>query len=463
MAQKQSSAFAWLQRLGRSLMLPIATLPAAGILNRFGQSDMLGAVVRDDTGAVIDRTGLVSVLGDWLDPVARVLAAAGGAVFDNLPIIFAVGVAVGMARKADGSTGVAALFGYLVLRGVLDVLAPWFGAGEPGSETINYGVLAGILIGIISAVLWQRFYRVKLPDVLAFFGGRRFVPIVVSLAAIGLGLVLALLYPAFNWLINQQLGGWLMHSDNSIVAGFVFGVANRLLVPFGLHHLLNSIPWFQLGNCTSPTGGDLHGDLTCFMQGTADTSQWTGSFMTGFFPIMMFGLMGAALAFAHTAFPERRRATTSLMVTVALTAFLTGITEPLEYSFAYVAFPLYLVHAVLTGLSLAIMNAIGAKMGFNFSAGATDFLINMTKSAGYSGGWLRGPVAIVAVGLVFFVIYYFLFRFLIVRFNWPTPGREVAEGEDTFADAQATAAARTGKAAADTGDDDALPPLIDQG
>ena len=471
--KKRSSAFSWAQRLGRSLMLPIATLPAAGLLLRFGQPDMLGRVNED--GSV---TGLAAHLGTWLDPVSQVLSAAGGAVFDNLPIIFAVGVAIGMAKRSDGSTGIAGLFGYLVFAGVLNVMAQWTGAGDP--KTINYGVLGGILIGIIAAKSWERHYRQKLPDVLAFFGGRRFVPMVVSVYATALAIVMGFLYPAFNWLINEKLGGFLMGEGNGVLGGFVFGTANRLLVPFGLHHLLNSIPWFQLGSCTSSQNGEtLHGDLTCFLNGTPETSGWTGSYMTGFFPIMMFGLVGAALAFAHTAFPERKKVTTALMVSVAATAFLTGITEPLEYSFAYVAFPLYAIHAVLTGLSLAVVNFLGAKMGFSFSAGFTDFAINATKSADYSGGWLRGPVTIILVGLVFMAIYYFLFRFLIVKFHFATPGREVEEGADALAAGQAAAKERTGKAAVEgatatsgTGtppaakhvsrDDDDIPPLIDQ-
>ncbi len=447
MATHHSAAFAFAQRLGRSLMLPIATLPAAGILVRLGQDDMLGRVVTKD--GVTTASGLAQFL-PWLDPVSQVLAAAGGAVIDNLPIIFAVGVAIGMARKSDGSTGLAGLFGYLVFSGVLKVMAQWMGTvpatSVDGSKTINYGVLGGILVGFIAAKLWERFYRIKLPDVLAFFGGRRFVPMVTSLATTALAIVMGFIYPIFNWLINDKLGGFLMNEHSSVLGGFIFGIVNRLLVPFGLHHLINSIPWFQLGSCTSAVDGTTkNGDLTCFLNGTPETAAWTGSYMTGFFPIMMFGLVGAALAIAHTAFPERKKATTALMISVAATAFLTGITEPLEYSFAYVAFPLYAVHAVLTGTSLAIINFLGAKMGFSFSAGFTDFALNATKSADYSGGWLKGPITIIVVGLIYFVIYYFLFRFLIVKFNFATPGREVEEGTDSFADAQAVAAERTGK------------------
>ena len=479
--KKSSGAFAVAQRLGRSLMLPIATLPAAGLLIRLGQEDMLGA------------KGLAQHLA-WMQPVADVMAAAGGAVFDNLPLIFAVGVAVGFARKADGSTGVAALFGYLVYRGVTWVMAPIV-MGKPGplepkqleclhgldantdkiaqvgpwnqgvkvcdlatQTPINYGVLGGIIIGITAALLWRRFYRVKLPDWLAFFGGRRFVPIVTSVVAIVIALVLSFIYPAFNWLLNEKIGGWLESAGapgatgfGALAAAFVFGTVNRLLIPFGLHHLLNSLPWFQLGSCQG-ADGELHGDISCFISGTSG-NEWTGTFMTGFFPIMMFALPAAALAIWRTARPERRKATGALMVSVALTAFLTGITEPIEYAFAYVAFPLYAVHAVLTGTSLAVVNVLGAKDGFGFSAGAIDYLLNFGKSAQLSGGVVRGPIMIIIVGLVYAAIYYFVFSFLIKKLDFKTPGRE-DDDVDSFKEAQAAAVESTGQGAQAAGSAD---------
>ena len=437
--QRTGGAFASVQRLGRSLMLPIATLPAAGLLLRLGQADMLGA------------DGLAARVG-WVQPVADVFAAAGGAVFSNLPVIFAVGVAVGFARRSDGSTGVAGLFGYLVFQAVLEALAPFWGTGGDGKDTpdtINYGVLGGIIMGLTAATLWQRYHRIKLPDWLAFFGGRRFVPIITSGAAVLIAVAMAAIYPAFNWLINDRLGGWLMEAGTeggagAAVAAFVFGTANRLLLPLGLHHLLNSIPWFQLGSCTDAEGQTLHGDLTCFFSGVEGTNAWTGSFMTGFFPIMMFALPGAALAIWRTARPERRKATGALMVSVALTAFLTGITEPLEYAFAYIAFPLYVIHAVLTGLSLALVNLLGIKDGFTFSAGAFDYVLNFGKSAELSGGALAGPILLVVIGLAYGVVYYVLFRFLILTFDFKTPGREDDE-TDSFSAAQSAAAESTGK------------------
>ena len=437
--KKKGSGFAALQRMGRSLMLPIATLPAAGLLLRLGQADVLGA------------DGLSKHLS-WMQPVADVLAAAGGAVFDNLPLIFAVGVAVGFAKKSDGSTAVAGLFGFLVFKGVLDALAKFWGAPAGPDAKINYGVLGGIIIGITAALLWQRFYRIKLPDWLAFFGGRRFVPIITSGAAVLIATVMGAIYPAFNWLINEKFGGWLMHAGahggiGGSVAYFVYGVVNRLLIPFGLHHLWNSLPWFQLVNCQSLTkqGETLHGALTCFFQGTPETNAWTGNFMTGFFPIMMFALPAAALAMWRSAYPAKKKATGALMISVALTAFLTGVTEPLEYAFAYVAFPLYVVHAILTGTALVVVNALGIKDGFSFSAGFIDYVINFGKSADLSGGVFQGPILLVIIGLIYAVIYYFLFSFLIKKFNFHTPGREEEEGADAFTSAQSEAAERTGK------------------
>ncbi|OKL49347.1 PTS transporter subunit EIIC [Boudabousia marimammalium] len=445
MAKKNSKAFALAQRLGRSLMLPIATLPAAGLLLRLGQADVLGA------------DGLAKWGGSPVQFIADMFNAAGGAVFGNLPMLFAVGVAVGFAKKSDGSTGVAAVFGFLVYTKVTEAMSSYVFEvvdGKP-ADTVNFGVLGGIVVGILAAMLWQKYYRIKLPDWLAFFGGRRFVPIITSVYTLVLGVAMSLLYWPFDWLINKQLGAWLMSAGSPDASagsrafvGFIYGIINRLLIPFGLHHLWNSIPWFQLGSCVDKDGKELHGDLTCFFSGTPETSAWTGNFTTGFFPIMMFALPAAALAMAHVAYNQKKAATKALMVSVAFTAFLTGVTEPLEFAFAYVAFPLYAVHAVLTGSALAVTNALGAKDSFAFSAGAIDFLLNLGKSADKSGGWFNGPILLIIIGLVYAVIYYFVFRFMIVKFDFKTPGREDDE-TDAFAAAQETAAARTGKAAAE--------------
>ncbi len=456
--KKPIPGFAQLQRVGRSLMLPIASLPAAGLLLRLGQPDMLGA----------DGVAGWSGMG-WMQPVAEILGAAGGALIDNLPILFAIGVAIGYARRSDGSTALAGLVGYLVLTAVLRVMAPmtapWgdtFGSEAPGScaetvaeaglnpddfacaastYTINYGVLGGIVIGIVAALLYQRYYRIKLPPYLAFFGGRRFVPIITAVAAIVVAVVFAFIYPVFDRVITG-FGDWVTDPGNSVLGGFVFGTVNRLLIPFGLHHLLNNLPWFQFGSFEAADGQVYYGDIARFLNGDPTA----GVFMTGFFPIMMFALPAAALAIWHTARPSRRKATGGVMVSVALTAFLTGITEPLEFAFAYVAFPLYVVHALLTGSSLAVMNALEYRSGFSFSAGAIDFLLNFNIAT--------QPLMIVVFGLIYAVIYYFVFRFAITRFNLRTPGREEegAEGAavpSVFDEAQEAAAVSTGKRAAE--------------
>lgn len=439
--KKKGSAFSQAQRLGRSLMLPIAVLPAAGLILRLGQPDMLGA------------DGLAQ-FAPWLQPVADVLAAAGGAVLDNLPILFAIGIAVGFAKKSDGSTGLAGMVGYLVMTGVMGALAPVWGSGgeTPEENTINYGVLGGIIIGLVAALLYQKYYRIKLPDYLAFFGGRRFVPIVTAASAVVIGTVLAAIYPLFNWLINEKVGGFIMEHGSNPGTGFLFGTANRLLIPFGLHHLLNSLPWFQFGSCTNAAGETLNGDLNCFLSGVDGTNAWTGSFMTGFFPIMMFALPGAALAIYHTAKPSRKKLTGGIMISIALTAFLTGITEPLEYTFAYVAFPLYVVHALLTGSALALVNLLGIKDGFTFSAGAFDYILNFGRASELSGG--PGKVLLlIVIGLVYAVIYYAIFRFAITKWNLQTPGREDDETDantpSVFDEAQTAASKSTGKADAE--------------
>ncbi|MFI7450863.1 PTS transporter subunit EIIC [Nonomuraea sp. NPDC049714] len=419
MTSTGASAFAVLQRVGRSLMMPIAVLPAAGLLFRFGQPDMLGA---DGLGG----------LWPWLLPVAQVLAAAGGALFDNLPILFAIGVAIGFARKADGSTALAALTGYLVFDRVTKTLFFEAGGGAvydrvalatEGGATLNLGaqnptgVLGGILIGITAALLWERFYRVKLPSWLAFFGGRRFVPIITAVAALLLGVLFGLLWrPVADWLAGA--GDWL--SAHGTVGAGIYGVANRLLIPIGLHHVLNTIVWFTLPECRAGVDGairDASGDLNCYFAG----EQGAGIFMTGFFPVMMFGLLGAAVAMWRAAPPNRRTAVGGIMLSAGLTSFVTGITEPLEFAFIFVAPVLFAVHAVLTGVSMALMAELGARLGFTFSGGAIDLLINAGKSNTHRLD------LIILTGLVYAVLYYVIFAFLIRRLDLTTPGREPQE------------------------------------
>lgn len=388
--------FPVLQRIGRSLMMPIAVLPVAGLFQRFGQSDI---AVR---------------LGYSPDnPVSQVLLQAGNAVFDNLPLLFAVGVAIGFARKSDGSTGLAAVVGYLVFDAVYTVVASH---QEVNSKIVSMGVLGGILMGITTALLYERFHRTKLPSYLAFFGGRRLVPILAGCAALVNGVLFGLIWPVLGRGFNA-LGNWIVAHD-TIGAG-VYGVINRLLVPTGLHHIPNSLVWFTFGEYNGKMG-----DLNRFFAGDPTA----GGFMTGFFPIMMFALPAACLAMIHTARPERRKAIAGLLGSAALTSFLTGITEPIEFAFVFVAPALYGVHAVLTGLSMVIMNALGARDGFTFSAGFIDWGLNFAAN-NHEKPWL-----VFVIGPIYAVIYYFVFRLMILKFDLKTPGRESDEELEVLGD-----------------------------
>ncbi|GAA3830287.1 PTS transporter subunit EIIC [Sphaerisporangium flaviroseum] len=409
-----SALMAILSRIGRSLMLPIAALPAAGLLLRLSQDDLLG---RTDSAA--------------LDKIAEVVGGAGGVLFDNLPMLFAIGVAVGFARRSDGSTALAALIGYLVFDRVSKLLffdasagfavhqrvaQTVVGADGRPTEVINLaagnptGVLGGIVIGITAALLYQRYYRIKLPTWLAFFGGRRFVPIVTAFAALLLGVVFGLLWqPVGEWMTG--FGRWL--AEHSTAGAGIYGVFNRLLIPFGLHHFLNSIVWFQVPDCTV-AGRQFAGDLTCYLQGDPGS----GEFMAGFFPVIMFGLPAAAIAIWRAAPAHRRPAVGGIMISAALVAFVTGITEPIEFAFIFVAPLLFVIHALLTGLSMALVAALDGHLGFSFSAGAIDATLNATKS-NTDRFW-----QIMVIGLIYAVVYYVVFTFLIKRLNIMTPGRE---------------------------------------
>ncbi|MFJ4337292.1 PTS transporter subunit EIIC [Streptomyces sp. NPDC088915] len=408
-----SGLFQGLQKMGRSLQLPIAVLPAAGIINRLGQPDVFGA----------DGLG-------W-DNVAKVMAGAGGALLDGslgLPLLFCIGVAIGMAKKADGSTALAAVVGFLVYYTVLrqfpkdcpagtrDITGGCLGADDAfaGYTYQNPGVFGGIVMGLLTAYLWQRYHRTKLVDWLGFFNGRRLVPIIMTFVAIAFAALCLWVWPPIgdalesfsDWLVG--LGAW---------GSGIFGVANRALLVIGLHQFLNVPIWFQFGTYKKPDGTVVHGDIPMFLAGDPDA----GQFLTGFFPIMMFALPAAALAITHCARPHRRKEVGGLMLSVALTSFVTGITEPLEYSFLFIAPVLYAIHAVLTGVSMAVTWAFGVKDGFSFSAGLIDYVINWNLAT--------KPWLIIPIGLAFAVVYYAVFRFAITKFDLPTPGREPEEVE----------------------------------
>jgi N-acetylglucosamine PTS system EIICBA or EIICB component len=361
-----------LQQLGRSLMLPIAVLPIAGLLLRLGQPDLLDIAF---------------------------IASAGEAIFANLALIFAIGLAVGFANDSNGAAGLAGVIGYLVLDAVLNSLNP----------DINMGVLAGIIIGSVAGLLYNRYQAIQLPDYLAFFGGRRFVPIVTGLAAVVLGFAFGAIWPPIQHGIDS-LGQWLI--DAGELGLFVYGVLNRLLIVTGLHHVLNSLVWFVFGSFETASGAVVSGDLNRFFAGDPTA----GRFMAGFFPVMMFGLPAAALAMYHAAPKGRRAQVGGLLLSLALTAFLTGVTEPIEFTFMFLAPLLYVMHALLTGISVALLHWLDVKLGFTFSAGAFDFALSYGLS---TNGWLMLPV-----GLVYAGIYYTVFRWAIVRFDLPTPGRD---------------------------------------
>jgi len=361
-----------LQQLGRSLMLPIAVLPIAGLLLRLGQPDLLDIAF---------------------------IASAGEAIFANLALIFAIGLAVGFANDSNGAAGLAGVIGYLVLDAVLNSLNP----------EINMGVLAGIIIGSVAGLLYNRFHTIQLPDYLAFFGGRRFVPIVTGLTAVVLGVAFGIIWPPIQHGIDS-LGQWLI--DAGELGLFVYGMLNRLLIVTGLHHVLNSLVWFVFGSFETASGAIVTGDLNRFFAGDPTA----GRFMAGFFPVMMFGLPAAALAMYHAAPKGRRAQVGGLLLSLALTAFLTGVTEPIEFTFMFLAPLLYGLHAVLTGISVALLHWLDVKLGFTFSAGAFDFALSYGLS---TNGWLMLPV-----GLVYAGIYYTVFRWAIVRFDLPTPGRD---------------------------------------
>ena len=411
MTKSRWSPMTFLQPLGRALMLPIAVLPIAGLLLRLGQPDLLDIAF---------------------------LSAAGDAMFANLGLLFAVGVATGFARDGNGAAAMAGVVCFLVstngaqvfltvpaatLAGVPETLVAGVTAAWKAAAIARLAVPIGIVSGLVGGGFYNRFATFKLPDYLAFFGGRRFVPIIAGVAGLVIALVLGLSYAPIN-------AGMDALSNGVVAAGgfglFAFGVLNRLLLVTGLHHILNNVAYFVVGDYQGKTG-----DLTRFFAGDPTA----GGFMSGFFPVMMFGLPAACLAMYHAAAPDRRKAVGGMLLSLALTSFLTGVTEPIEFSFMFLAPVLYAVHALLTGLSEALMNALGVKLGYGFSAGLFDFVLNYGKAT--------KPLLLIPIGAVYAAIYYGLFRWVIVRFDLPTPGREAVDavpaGPAVAADAKAAA------------------------
>jgi N-acetylglucosamine PTS system EIICBA or EIICB component len=379
------------QHLGRALMLPIAVLPVAGLMLRLGQPDLLD-----------------------IAPIA----AAGDAIFSNLGLLFAIGIAVGLARENHGAAGLAGVVAYVVAtKGaevLLDVPPEAIGAATGAYKDLaaaaykarqlaKVSVPVGIISGIVAGALYNRYSDIKLPDYLAFFGGRRFVPIAAGAAGIVIAFAFGLGFPGVERGMDALSRGVI---ESGPVGLFVYGVLNRLLIVTGLHHILNNVAWFIVGDYHGVTG-----DLKRFFAGDPHA----GAFMSGFFPVMMFGLPAACLAMYRTALPERRRAVGGLLLSMALTSFLTGVTEPIEFTFMFLAPALFAVHAVLTGLAMVTMDFLQARLGFGFSAGLFDYVLNFNKA---TRPWLLLPV-----GMAYGLAYYGLFRYFILRFDLKTPGR----------------------------------------
>ncbi|HCF8324384.1 TPA: PTS N-acetyl glucosamine transporter subunit IIABC [Klebsiella variicola] len=363
------------QRLGRALQLPIAVLPVAALLLRFGQPDLLNVPF---------------------------IAQAGGAIFDNLALIFAIGVASSWSKDNAGSAALAGAVGYFVMTKAMVTINP----------EINMGVLAGIITGLVAGAVYNRWAGIKLPDFLSFFGGKRFVPIATGFFCLILAAIFGYVWPPVQHGIHSG-GEWIV-SAGALGSG-IFGFINRLLIPTGLHQVLNTIAWFQIGEFTNAAGAVFHGDINRFYAGDGTA----GMFMSGFFPIMMFGLPGAALAMYLAAPKARRPMVGGMLLSVAITAFLTGVTEPLEFLFMFLAPLLYLLHAVLTGISLFIATALGIHAGFSFSAGAIDYVLMYSLPAASKNVWM-----LLVMGVVFFFVYFLLFSAVIRMFNLKTPGRE---------------------------------------
>ena len=390
----------YFQKLGKSLMLPVAALPVAGIL--------MG-------------------IGYWIDPagwgansvIAAFLLKAGGAIIDNMAILFAIGVAVGMSDDNDGAAGLAGLVSWLMITTLLstqvvamiqgvevDVVNPAFGKIQ--------NQFIGIVAGLIGATCYNKFKNTKLPDFLGFFSGKRCVAIVTALVSIIAALILYFVYPViYNALVS--FGGSII-SMGPIGAG-IYAFFNRLLIPFGLHHALNSVFWFDVAGIN---------DIANFWGGTGVLGE-TGMYMSGFFPVMMFGLPAAALAMYHCAKPSKKKAAAGILLAAALSSFVTGVTEPLEFAFMFLAPALYVAHALLTGISVAIVAALPVRAGFNFSAGLVDWILS------FKAPMALNPLYLLGIGLIFGIIYYIVFVVMIKKFDLKTPGREDDDDDESKA------------------------------
>jgi glucose-specific phosphotransferase system IIBC component len=417
-------SFGILQQVGKALMLPVALLPAAGLLLAFGN--------------VFQNPAAISIMplldNHVIHALAKIMEQAGGIIFGNLSLLFAVGVAVGLSG-GEGVAGLAAIVGFLIMNvtmGIVTGITPDMIAGNPayssvlGIPTLQTGVFGGIIVGILAAQVYKRFYNIELPSYLGFFAGKRFVPIVTAAAALVLGVAMTFVWPPIQ--MGLTLFSRNMIDSNKILAAFIFGIIERALIPFGLHHIFYNPFWYQFGEYVSKSGQIVNGDQSIFFAQLKDGVAFTaGTFMTGKFPFMMFGLPAAALAIYHEAKPEKKAAIGGIMLSAALTSFLTGITEPIEFSFLFVAPVLFGIHTIFAGLSFMLMQILNVKIGMTFSGGVIDYLL-FGIIPNRTDWWL-----VIPVGLAFSVIYYFGFRFAIRTWNLRTPGREDdVETEDVY-------------------------------
>ncbi|HCX3057818.1 TPA: PTS transporter subunit IIABC [Staphylococcus aureus] len=419
--------FGQLQRIGKALMLPVAILPAAGLLLAIGTSIQGEAL----------QHYLPFIQNGGVQNVAKLMTAAGSIIFENLPMIFALGVAIGLAG-GDGVAAIAAFVGYIIMNKTMgdflqvtpkNVTDPASGyASILGIPTLQTGVFGGIIIGALAAWCYNKFYNINLPSYLGFFAGKRFVPIMMATTSFILAFPMALIWPTIQTGLNAFSTGLL--DSNTGVAVFLFGFIKRLLIPFGLHHIFHAPFWFEFGSWKNAAGEIIHGDQRIFIEQIREGAHLTaGKFMQGEFPVMMFGLPAAALAIYHSAKPENKKVVAGLMGSAALTSFLTGITEPLEFSFLFVAPLLFFIHAVLDGLSFLTLYLLDVHLGYTFSGGFIDYVL-LGVLPNKTQWWL-----VIPVGLVYAVIYYFVFRFLIVKLKYKTPGREDKQSQAVTASA----------------------------
>lgn len=448
--------FGVLQRVGRSFMLPIALLPVAGLLLGIGSS------FTNET--MLAAYGLNSVIhpGTLIYTILDVMSQTGSAVFNNLALLFAMGVAIGMARKEKEVAALSGAVAYIIMNTAIQAMINAAGGVDAmpanstttmlGITTLQMGVFGGIVVGLGVAALHNKFYKIELPQVLAFFGGTRFVPIISSIVYLVVGIAMFYIWPVVQSGI-AALGALVLASGYA--GTFIYGLLERALIPFGLHHVFY-MPFWQtaVGGTAIIDGVTVTGAQNIFFAELASKSTTVFSvsatrFMAGKFPFMMFGLPGAALAMYHCAKPEKKKAAGGLLLSAALTAFLTGITEPLEFTFIFVALPMYAVHCVLAGLSFMLMHILNVGVGMTFSGGLIDLVLFGAMQGNAKTHWIW----VIVVGAVYFVLYYLIFRFMISKFDYKTPGRDDAEEVKLYTRADVNARSAASGSNAPAGDD----------